>query len=112
MFKLIANWVLNAIALYLVSQALAGIVLKDFQSAMIAILIFSLVNTLVKPILILLTLPVTIVSLGLFTFVINALLFYFVGRLTPGLSISGFGDAFWGAILYSIFTSILRFIVK
>jgi len=109
--KFIANWILNALALYLVSRILPGIHLHDFWSAIIAAAIIGLMNALVKPILLLLTLPITILTLGLFTFVINALLFLLAGTFSPGFHIDGFGTALIGSILLSIISTILHKLV-
>ena len=76
---LILVWILNAVALLAVAYLLPGITVASFGSALIAALVLGLVNMLVKPVLVLLTLPITIVTLGLFLIVINALLFWFVG---------------------------------
>jgi putative membrane protein len=75
---------------------------QDWKAAAIAALVLGLVNTLVKPLLVLLTLPVTILTLGLFLFVLNALLFWGVAEILPGFHVNGFWAAVLGAILYSI----------
>ena len=79
-----------------------------FGSALIAAVVLGLLNVLVKPVLILLTLPVTIVTLGLFLFVINALVFWFVGSILSGFRVEGFWWAVIGAILYSVISSLLQ----
>ncbi|WP_029044232.1 MULTISPECIES: phage holin family protein [Cupriavidus] len=100
--RLLAVWIINAAALFLVGNLISGIHLGGFGSAMIAALVLGLVNTLIRPILVILTLPVTLLTLGLFIFVINALLFLFVGKLLSGFVVSGFGAALLGSILYSV----------
>lgn len=100
--RLLLVWILNAIALLAVAYLYPGVQLQDWQSAAIAALVLGLVNTLVKPVLVILTLPVTIVTLGLFLLVLNALLFWAVASLVPGFHVSGFWAALLGAILYSI----------
>jgi putative membrane protein len=82
------------------------VVLQGWGPALIAALVLGLVNALVRPILIVLTLPVTILTLGLFIFVINALLFWFVAEIVHGFAVTGFGAALVGSILYSILTLI------
>ena len=99
---LLLVWILNSVALLAVAYLLPGIVVASFGSAMFAALILGLVNMLVRPVLVLLTLPITIVTLGLFLFVINALLFWFVGSVLKGFQVQGFWWAVGGAILYSI----------
>ncbi|PRY96253.1 putative membrane protein [Jezberella montanilacus] len=101
-------WILNAVALLIVAYLLPGIVVTGFGSALIAAVVLGLLNVLVKPVLILLTLPVTIVTLGLFLFVINALVFWFVGSILSGFRVEGFWWAVIGAILYSVISSLLQ----
>lgn len=100
--RLLLVWVLNAIALLGVAYVYPGVQVQDWQSAGIAALVLGLVNTLVKPVLVLLTLPVTILTLGLFLVVLNALLFWGVAEVLPGFNVSGFWAAIVGAILYSV----------
>ncbi len=104
---LILVWILNALALLVVAYLLPGITVASFGSALIAALVLGLVNMLVKPVLILLTLPITIVTLGLFLIVINALLFWFVGSVLRGFQVNGFWWAVGGAILYSLISGLL-----
>ena len=100
--RLFLVWVLNAIALLGVAYIYPGVQVEDWKSAAIAALVLGLVNTLVKPILVLLTLPVTILTLGLFLVVLNALLFWGVAEVLPGFNVNGFWAAVLGAILYSL----------
>lgn len=107
MVALILVWILNAVALLAVAYLLPGIVVASFGSALIAALVLGLVNMLVKPVLVLLTLPITIVTLGLFLIVINALLFWFVGSVLKGFQVNGFWWAVGGALLYSLISGLL-----
>ncbi len=107
MVTLILVWILKAVALLAVAYLLPGIAVASFGSALIAALVLGLVNMLVKPVLVLLTLPITIVTLGLFLIVINALLFWFVGSVLKGFQVNGFWWAVGGAILYSIISGLL-----
>ena len=100
--RLLLVWVLNAIALLGVAYIYPGVQVQDWKSAAIAALVLGLVNTLVKPLLVLLTLPVTILTLGLFLVVLNALLFWGVAEILPGFNVNGFWAAVLGAILYSV----------
>lgn len=102
---LIVVWILNAVALLAVAYLLPGIVVASFGSAMIAALVLGLLNALVKPVLILLTLPITIVTLGLFLLVLNALVFWFAGSILKGFQVEGFWWAVLGALLYSIIST-------
>ncbi len=107
MMMLLLVWILNAVALLAVAYLLPGIVVASFGSAMLAALVLGLVNMLIKPVLVLLTLPITIVTLGLFYFVINALLFWFVGSILKGFHVNGFWWAVAGALLYSLIAGLL-----
>jgi putative membrane protein len=99
--KLMTRWILLAAALLLVAHLYSGVVVQSFGAAMVAALVLGLLNTLLRPILVILTLPVTLLTLGLFLFLINALMFYFAAELLKGLSVSGFGAALVGSLIYS-----------
>ena len=100
--KIIVRWLLLAAALLLVAQIYSGVVVASFTSALIAALVLGLFNTLLRPVLVLLTLPVTILTLGLFLFVINALMFYFAASVLNGFHVADFGAALIGSLLYSL----------
>jgi putative membrane protein len=104
---LILVWILNAVALLVVAYLLPGIAVASFGSALIAALVLGLLNMLVKPVLVLLTLPITIVTLGLFLLVLNALLFWLAGSVLKGFHVNGFWWAVAGAILYSLISGLL-----
>ena len=100
--RLILTWLANAVALVALPYLFTRIHVASFGTALVAALVLGLVNTLIRPILVILTLPATLLTLGLFIFVINALLFWFVGAFVPGFVVGGFWAAFFGAIVYSI----------
>ena len=100
--KLLVVWLVNAVALMAVAYLLPGITVASFVTALIAALVLGLVNAVIRPILVLLTLPATLLTLGLFIFVINGLLFWFVGTFIEGFSVAGFWPGVFGAIGYSI----------
>jgi putative membrane protein len=100
--KIIVRWLLLAAALLLVAYLYPGVTINSFGSAMIAAFVLGLLNTLLRPILVLLTLPVTLITLGLFLFVINALMFYFAASMLDGFFVSGFVAALIGSLLYSL----------
>ncbi|OVZ55441.1 hypothetical protein CDO44_24855 [Pigmentiphaga sp. NML080357] len=108
---LLLVWLLNAVALLVVAYLLPGITVASFGSALIAALVLGLLNSLVKPVLVLLTLPITIVTLGLFLIVLNALLFWFAGSILKGFQVNGFWWAVIGALLYSLISGLLSAIV-
>jgi putative membrane protein len=105
--RLLLTWVINAVALFALPYLFRGIHVPDFTSAMIAALVLGLINTIVRPILLLLTLPVTILTLGLFIFVLNGFLFWFVGQMNLGFRVDTFGTALLGAIVYSVISWLL-----
>jgi putative membrane protein len=100
--KLLFRWIINALALLGIAYYLPGIEVSGFYAALITAMVLGLVNTLIKPVLVLLTLPINILSLGLFTFVINALLFWFVSTVVEGFGVAGFWAAFLGSLILSI----------
>ena len=100
--KIIVRWLLLAAALLLVAHLYSGVVVKSFGAAMIAAFVIGLLNTLLRPILVLLTLPVTLLTLGLFLFVINALMFYFAASMLEGLHVNGFAAALIGSLIYTL----------
>ena len=100
--KIIARWLLLAAALLLVAHLYPGVQVTSFTAALVAALVLGLFNALLRPLLVLLTLPVTIVTLGLFLFVINALMFYFAASVLDGFQVSGFVAALIGSLIYSL----------
>ena len=98
----IIKWIALALILMFVAWVIPGIKIENFWVAMIVAVVIALINAIIKPALLLLTLPINILTLGIFTLVINALLFMFAAYLVPGITISNFLSAFLGAILLSI----------
>jgi putative membrane protein len=100
--RLLLIWLINAVALLAVPHVVPGIAVDSFASALFAALVLALVNTILRPLLVLLTLPVTIITLGLFILVINGLLFWMVSSLVPGFHVHGLLAGVLGALLYSL----------
>ena len=100
--KLIFKWLLSAAALLAVAHLYNGVEVKSFNAALIAALVIGVFNVILRPVLVLLTLPVTVLTLGLFLFVINALLFWTAASLLDGFAVSGFAAAVIGSLLYSV----------
>ena len=100
--RLLITWLINALALLALPYLFTSIHVDSFATALVAALILGLINTLIRPVLVLLTLPVTLLTLGLFIFIINGLLFWFVGSFVSGFRVDGFWAAVFGAIVYSI----------
>jgi putative membrane protein len=109
--RILLVWLVNALALIAVAYLVPSITVSSFTSALVAALILGLVNAVIRPILVLLTLPVTILTLGLFIFVINALLFWFVGSFVRGFEVHGFLAGLIGSILFSIVSWVLSALV-
>ncbi len=100
--KLIAKWLLSAASLLVVAYLYSGVQIKSYSAALIAALVIGLFNSVLRPILVILTLPVTVVTLGLFLFVINALMFWSAAGILDGFHVSGFGAALIGSLIYSV----------
>lgn len=103
---ILARLLLNALALLIAAYLIPGIVVDGLYTALIAALVLGLLNLTVKPILFILTLPITIVTLGLFAFIINALLFLFVASFIEGFAVGGFLDALLGSLIVSIVSTV------
>jgi putative membrane protein len=102
MVKLIVKWLLSAAALLFVAYLYSGVEVKSFTAALIAAFVIGLLNAVVRPILVVLTLPVTVVTLGLFLFVINALMFWAASGVLEGFQVRGFVAALVGSLIYSL----------
>lgn len=100
--RLLAIWIINALALLALPYVVPSIQVASFATALIVALVLGLINAVLRPLLILLTLPVTLLTLGLFIFVINALLFQLAGNLVGGFHVGGFWPALVGSIAYSV----------
>ncbi|GDX63598.1 membrane protein [Chlorobiota bacterium] len=112
MISFIIRWGITSTAVYLTQFLIDGIWIKNFMSAIIASLIIGFLNTFVKPILTLISLPFVLLSFGLFMFIINAMLLWFAGDILEGIEIVGFFPAFWGSIIISIGTWIGNLITR
>ncbi|OKH23366.1 phage holin family protein [Chroogloeocystis siderophila] len=111
MLQFVLIWVLSAIALVITAYIVPGFAVTSFASALLAAVILGLLNAIAKPILVLLTLPLTVVTLGLFLFIINALVIWLAGAITPGFVVTGFFPALLGSIVLTLVTSLLTFLV-
>jgi putative membrane protein len=109
--RILVAWLINALALFLLPYVFPWVTVDSMGAALIAALVLGLVNALIRPILFLLTLPVTILTLGLFILVINGLLFWWVGSFLDGFRVSGFWSGVFGAIVYSLITWAIAAIV-
>jgi putative membrane protein len=106
--KIIINWLILTVAIMATSWLLPGVAVSGFVSALIAALVLGLINTFIKPVVVILTLPVNIITLGLFTFVINALLILLASRIVDGFSVRNF----WWALIFSLVLSVIQNILQ
>lgn len=109
--KLLLNWLLSALALLGVAYLYSGVTVTSFTAALLAALVLGALNLLVRPVLVLLTLPVTLVTLGLFLFVVNALMFWAAASLVSGVAVAGFWAALIGSLIYSLLQLAIQFLV-
>lgn len=100
--RLLATWLINALALLALPYLMHSVSINSFTTALLVAVVLGFVNAILRPILIILTLPVTVVSLGLFVLVLNGLLFWMVATMFTGFHVAGFWSAFLAAILYSV----------
>ena len=111
LLHLIVGWLVSALALWIVAQVIPGIEVRDFGAAMFATVVIAIVNAVVGPVLKFLALPFTILTLGLFLLVVNALLLKLASLFTPGFRVHGFLNAVLGSLVLTILTTILRRLV-
>ena len=112
MLKLIVNWIMSAVALIVVSHVIRGFDVSNFSAALIAALVIGLVNATLGAFLKLVTFPLTLVTFGVFWFVINAIMLKLVASFVPGFVIYGFLPAFFGAIVLSLVNLVFRMFTK
>ena len=108
---LIVRWFINALALLLVAYLYSGVQVDGIFAALIAALVLGLVNAIIRPLLVVLTLPVTILTLGLFIFVINAFMFWFVTEIVKGFTVTGFMAALIGSLMFSVISLVTNWLV-
>jgi putative membrane protein len=106
--SLIVNLLINGLAVYIAAHVLPGVSVDSFVTAILVSVVLGIVNTFIKPILFILTLPATILTLGLFTLILNALMVFIVAYFVPGFHINGL----WAAVLFSLVLSIISSILR
>jgi putative membrane protein len=110
--QLIIKWIVNSTALLVVAHVVSGVTLDNWVAVFIAALVLGLLNSFLRPVLIFLTLPVTVLTLGLFTLVINAFLFYLAAHLVRGFHVADFWHAFVAALIFSFVSFLLNIMVR
>jgi putative membrane protein len=108
---LLITWLINAVVLIVITHLIPSVHIESFGTALIVALVLGLINTLLRPVLVLLTLPVTLLTLGLFILVINALMFWLCATLIKGFDVGGFWSAFAGSLLYSLISWLLSAVI-
>ncbi|NES87059.1 MAG: phage holin family protein [Moorea sp. SIO2B7] len=106
--QFLLTWIVTAVSLLITAYIVPGLMIAGFTAAAVASIVLGLVNAIVKPILVLFTLPLTILTLGLFLLVVNALTLGLVGYLTPGFTVAGFFPAVIGSIVLSLISGFLN----
>ena len=96
---LLIRWLINAVAIMVATQIIGGVSVRSFYTALVVALVLGLLNAVIRPILVLLTLPLTLLSMGLFIFIINALLVWFAASMIKGFEVAGF----WPALMLGLF---------
>ncbi|RII30565.1 MAG: hypothetical protein CXR30_06160 [Geobacter sp.] len=112
MTRLLLKWVVNSFALFFVMKLVPGIRIDNFRDLLVGTLVIGLLNVFLRPIILLLTLPVTVVTLGLFTLVINGFIFYLAAHLVTGFHVSGFATAFLAALFFSLISFLLNMLFR
>ncbi|KGF73384.1 membrane protein [Neosynechococcus sphagnicola sy1] len=112
MSNFLLTWLISAFSLLITAKLVPGLVVSGVIPAAIAAIVLGLANAIVKPILVVLTLPLTIITLGLFLFVVNALTFWIVGSVTPGFKVEGFIPALLGSVVLTLISSLLNNLLK
>src|SRR5512138_473805 len=112
MKKLVMRWIINSTALLVVAHIVSGVSIANWQTVFVTALVLGLLNAFLRPILILLTLPVSIFTLGLFTLVINGFLFYLAAQMVKGFQVSGFCQAFIASLIFSLVSFLLNIFIS
>jgi len=110
--RLLLNWLLSAVSLLIVSHLISGFYVRDFTAALIAALVIGLVNATLGLVLKIITFPLTILTLGIFWIVINALMLIFASHFVSGFAVHGFWAAFWGAVVLSLVNMVLKALAR
>ena len=106
MGKLLVHWIVSALFLYVLSFLFRGIVIDDVMTAVVAAIVLGLINATIKPVLQIISLPITFLTIGIFYLVINGLMLMLVSALVPGFHVAGFGTAFFAAIVLSLLNTV------
>ena len=111
MIGFILRWFINVISLLVVVNTLKGVEVSSFETLIVAALILGIINAVLRPIIILITLPINMLTLGIFTFFITGFMFYLVSKIIKGFTIESFWSAFWGAFIFSLISFLLSLLI-
>jgi putative membrane protein len=103
--EILIKWIISSLAILCTAYILPGVHINDFFTAFVLAIVLGIINAIFKPLIIILTLPITVLTLGLFTLIINALLILFAAAIVPGFKV----DGFWWALLFSLVLSVINF---
>lgn len=109
---LLYRWLINSLALFLTAQVIKDFTIDNFLSAFVAALMLGIINAIIRPIVVFFTLPINILTLGLFTFVINGLMILLVSKTVEGFQVTSFWSAMVGSIILTVISSVLSFLIK
>lgn len=109
---ILIKWVINSLAILIVTYTVKGIEVVSPLTAIAAVFVLGIVNAFLRPVIILITLPINIFTLGLFTFFINGFLFYMVSKIVKGFIVIGFWPAFWGSLIFSTISFLLSLLIN
>lgn len=104
---ILLKWVLFALAIMLTAWLIPGIEVDSFLSALLVVVIMALINTFIKPLIVFITLPINVITLGLFMLVINAVLFLLLGKISPGFAVNGFLSALLGSVIVTFLGTLI-----
>lgn len=110
--QILINWIISAMVIFSISYIVPGVRVDTFTSALVVALVLGIINAFLKPVLLILTLPINVLSLGLFTLVLNALLILLVDRLVPGFEVGGFFQAFIFGIVLTLANTFINHVYK
>ena len=105
--NMILKWILFALLIIFIAWVIPGITVTGFISALIVVIVLSIVNLFIRPLVELISLPLNVITLGIFSLIVNALLFLLAAKFSPGFQIDGFWSGFFGALILSVFTPMI-----
>jgi len=111
MMQFLARWGISALSIFIVAHIVRGIEVSSTATVLVIALVLGIINAFLRPLVLLITLPINILTLGIFTFFINGAMFYLVSKIVKGFTITDFWTAFWGYILFSIISFLLSLLV-